>query len=256
MLPSLFALPPTTYRSPVRCNERGDHPLRVAVFPEHGRYAVDFDFAALPVSESMRRWLLERFVVATGPSGMYRTERSARSLMSAVRSFATYLGSLDHSPDTPGQLRGTHWDGWVLTTSVGSRKSFCGAVRTLTRGCPDIPAEFFARAARTRVPASATKLPSYTPEEFSIWRPALIVTARSSGLRRHPRRRRAHDGGPDVVRAPRPDEVIAYTNLYWGYQSAPAPDGRSHRDQGRRRRLRRWASGRGGSPPGRAEHAR
>lgn len=160
------ALPPTAYRLPVRCDDRGDYPLRLSVFPEHGRYAVEFDFAALPVSDAMRRWLLERFAVATGPSGTYRTERSARSLMSAVRSFAAYLGSLDHPPDGPSGLRGIHWDGWVLATSVGSRKSFLGAVRTLTRGCADIPGEFFARAARTRLPERSAKLPSYTADEF------------------------------------------------------------------------------------------
>lgn len=160
------ALPPTAYRSPARCDDRGEHPLRLTVFPEHGRYAVEFDFAALPVSDVMRRWFLERFAVATGPSGSYRTERSARSLMSAVRSFAAYLGSLDHPPDAPSGLRGVHWDGWVLTTSVGSRTSFYGAVRTLSRGCADIPGEFFARAARTRAPDRSMKLPSYSPDEF------------------------------------------------------------------------------------------
>lgn len=158
------ALPPSTYRLPNRVDDR-DHPLRVTVFPEHGRYAVEFDFAVLPVSEPMRSWLLERFVAVTGPSGGYRTERSARSLMSAVRSFATYLGALDHPPDAPAELRGSHWDGWVLSTSVGTRKSFCAGLRTLTRGCADIPADFLARSARTRTPNS-TKLPSYSPEEF------------------------------------------------------------------------------------------
>ena len=160
------ALPPTAYRSPVRCDDRGEHPLRLTVFPEHGRYAVEFDFATLPVSDVMRRWFLQRFAVATGPSGSYRTERSARSLMSAVRSFAAYLGSLDHPPDAPSGLRGVHWDGWVLTISVGSRTSFCGAVRTLSRGCADIPGEFFARAARTRTLDRSVKLPSYTTDEF------------------------------------------------------------------------------------------
>ncbi|TDK92556.1 hypothetical protein [Mycolicibacterium mucogenicum] len=160
------ALPPMAYRLPARFDDRGDHPLRLTVFPEHGRSAVEFDFAALPVSDVMRRWFLERFALATGPSGSYRTERSARSLMSAVRSFAAYLGSLDHPPDAPNGLRGAHWDGWVLTLSPGTRKSFYGAMRTLSRGCEDIPGEFFARAARTRAPERSVKLPSYTPDEF------------------------------------------------------------------------------------------
>ena len=41
------------------------------------------------------------------------------------------------------------------------------------------------------------------------------------GLRRDPRQRRPYDGGPDGMGAPPPDQVIAHTNLYWSYQTAP-----------------------------------
>ncbi|ART69859.1 hypothetical protein BTO20_15830 [Mycobacterium dioxanotrophicus] len=160
------ALPPTSYRPPPRRDEHGEHPFRVTVHPENGRYAVDFNFAELPVSEVMLRWLVDRFVKATGPSGTYRTAASARMLMSSVRSFAIYLGSLEHPPEIPSELHGIHWDGWVLTTPLGSRKSHCGALRTLTKGCRELPADFFARAERTRAVAVAEKLQSYSPEEY------------------------------------------------------------------------------------------
>jgi hypothetical protein len=172
------ALPPTSYRSPVRREDRASDPMRVSVFPEHGRYAMEFDFTALPVSEPMRRWLVDRFVAVTGPSGNYRTEHSTRMVMTAIRSFTTYLGSLEHPPETPRGFRGSHWDGWVLTVPMGSRRSQLAVIRTLTKGCAEIPPDFFARAQRTRVPTHSAKLPSYSPEEFTR-----ITVLAKSGLR-------------------------------------------------------------------------
>ena len=40
-------------------------------------------------------------------------------------------------------------------------------------------------------------------------------------LRRHAGRRRPHHRGPHRLGAPPPEQVIAHTNLYWSYQSAP-----------------------------------
>jgi hypothetical protein len=162
------ALPPSAYRSPARCDEHSDNPFRVTVFPEHGHYSIVFDFAVLPVPDLMRRWLRDRFVVATAAGGSHRTEQSVRSLMRAVRSFAAYLGTVDRPPEEPSRLRGSHWDGWVLTVPMASRKSMCGGIRTLIKGCPGLPAEFLSRAQRNRgSSSSASKLPAYSPEEFS-----------------------------------------------------------------------------------------
>ena len=41
------------------------------------------------------------------------------------------------------------------------------------------------------------------------------------GLRHDARQRRPHDRGLDAWGAPPPDQVIAHTNLYWSYETAP-----------------------------------
>ena len=45
------------------------------------------------------------------------------------------------------------------------------------------------------------------------------------GLRRHPGQGRPHDRGPDRLGRAAADQVIAHTNLYWTYETAPGRTG-------------------------------
>lgn len=161
------ALPASVYRSPVGRDERGAAPGRVVVYPEHGRYVLEFDFTVLPVSEVMQRWFIDRFVAATRPGGPYRAEHSVRALMTAIRSFAAYLGSLEHPPASPAELSGAQWDGWILSMRVGARKTQMVTLRNFAKGCTEVPAEFLARTRRTQVHAEPVPLQAYSAEEFN-----------------------------------------------------------------------------------------
>ena len=116
-----------------------------------------------------------------------RTLASARTLWGGVRSFAGYLDSLENPPTAPAQLRGSHWDGYLLAQKLTTRAGLMTAVRSVLRHADPLPVEFAARMHRTQVPRTAQKIPGYTKSEFDR------VTA---AARTHlsPCVRRIHDG--------------------------------------------------------------
>lgn len=180
------ALPAMRYRVPGSQDQLADNPFRVLCRPECGG-TVEFDLSGLPTSDALRAWFIEGLSAATGPSGSARTVDSARSLFRAVRSFAAYVGSLEHPPDTPHHLRGIHWDGWTLTISVGSRRTVVGSMRSMLRYMPEVPDEFFARSLRNRRDGHAkVALPSYTEAQFTQ-----ITAAAKAEVRACARRMRA-----------------------------------------------------------------
>lgn len=88
--------------------------------------------------------------------------------MRAVRTFAAYLQSLQHPPDVPQHLLGSHWDGWILTISVGSRRTVVGSMRSMLRYMPEAPDEFLARSLHNRRDGhTKVALPSYTEAQFT-----------------------------------------------------------------------------------------
>lgn len=175
-------MPATSYRVPDSRPRLPDQPFRILCRPESGG-AIEFDLSGLPISDALRMWFIKGLVGATGPSGSARTVDSARSLLRAVRSFSAYLESLQCPPDVPQQLRGFHWDGWILTISAGSRRTVVGSMRSMLRYMPEVPDEFLARSLRNRRDGhTKIALPSYTEAQFITSREHLLgrLAAQSS----------------------------------------------------------------------------
>ena len=141
--------------------------FRVAFYPERGGKRTEFDLSDLPVSNAMREWFADALAAGTGPSGSARTLTSARSLLGAIRSFARYLDSLDSPPAAPDQLRGTHWDGYLLAQRESNRRSLMINLRTVIRHATGVSSDFSARMQRTQIIREPRKIPAYTEAEFT-----------------------------------------------------------------------------------------
>ncbi|MGW5317876.1 hypothetical protein [Nocardia thailandica] len=235
-LPSLGYLVP-----PRRAAEAGGH-LVVIVRPELGGRAARFDFAVLPVSALLREWLAQAFACATGPSGTSRTVASAQSLWRAVRSWSAYL-STSAVVGQPRQLRAHHWQEWVVSVPIASRKTVVGSLRSVLRCAREVPDDFRSQMQRSlRSGRQPEKLPSYSAAEF-----ARITTAAKSDLRRCVRRIRA---GRAILAAWRageldPDRDRQRWQLGWLLDHIDRHDRVPRYRAGRQHN---WVSDHGGSP--------
>ncbi len=158
-------LPDAGYEPPDRLVTAGGK-LTVRVFPENGDPPVDFDFAGLPVAESLRVSLAEAFARVTGPAGTRRASISAVGLMYDVRLFARVLAEAAHPPESVGELAAAHGDAFrLLVGGEGARR--LSSLRVICRALPDIPDGF---AARLRMPArqlrSVARQDAYSRHEF------------------------------------------------------------------------------------------
>ncbi len=145
------ALPAAGYRPALGRDQVGDRGIRITFYPESGGKRTEFDLSDLPVSNAMREWFADALAAGTGPSGSARTLTSARSLLGAIRSFARYLDSLYSPPTAPDQLRGTHWDGYLLAQRESNRRSLMINLRIVIRHAPGVSSDFSARMQRTQI---------------------------------------------------------------------------------------------------------
>ncbi|BCK56203.1 hypothetical protein [Nocardia wallacei] len=201
------ALPRSGYTTPPRRDPFGNNPLRVQVFPERGGRGVEFDLSELPGAEAILGWFAEALAGASGPSGGYRTVSSVRTLWRVIRSFTAYLTTLDTVPVSPQQLRGFHWDAYLLTQLPGSRRGVASGMRSLMRFARDAPEDFVVRIQRNSMGrAQGAKLPSYTTGEF-----ARITNAAKTDVRRCVRRIRS---GRALLSAWRDGQIDRDTDLW------------------------------------------
>ena len=132
-------LPAPGYRPVER--KRGDEGLVVRFVPENPREEpIDFDFAGWPVSRQLQTAFADAFSTRTRGGSRVRSRESAIALHQILRSFGTYLGTLESPPTRSSQLARAHLDGWYLPRIHDARP--LGGLKSILRHVEGLDADF------------------------------------------------------------------------------------------------------------------
>lgn len=94
--------------------------LAVTVYRASGGIVGRYDFAGLDGTMALRRGFAEVFDRRAGPGGTWRSEATLVVYRLAVKSFLTFLSTLDRLPQVAVQITAGMWTAWRLQRGTGA----------------------------------------------------------------------------------------------------------------------------------------
>ncbi|MEG3629629.1 hypothetical protein [Streptomyces poriticola] len=155
----------------------------MVIFHEEGTgRAVRFDCSDLPVTEPVRRWLVEVLAERAGPRSGVKRAKSFRSSFQTVRDFARALGSCEQPPALPSDIGAVHMKALrSLFPDPQAQRTCVQRLRVVLRDRTDLPEAARRELFGTRV---ATKKVSDQVTAYSEleWQQVMTVLRRDVRL--------------------------------------------------------------------------